>query len=159
MTSEKARFRAKYRAVRMAMNRNEVQEKSQLIGEKLLLETDWSKIKSVYIYQAMDRLNEVDTKPLLAKLENEYPEIKITLAGQNRDIRLPRQKFDLIVVPVLAFDKDNYRLGWGGGWYDRFLANQPQALKIGLAYQNSFVPGGLPREPHDIPLDKVITEL
>jgi 5-formyltetrahydrofolate cyclo-ligase len=69
------------------------------------------------------------------------------------------EKFDLILVPCLAFDKDNYRLGWGGGFYDRFLAAQPKALKIGLCYQNGFVKEGLTHQPHDIPLDKIITEV
>jgi 5,10-methenyltetrahydrofolate synthetase len=78
--------------------------------------------------------------------------------ARDKKSKPPTSKFDLIIIPCLAFDGDLCRLGWGGGWYDRFLAGQPEAMKIGLAYQNSLVEAGLPREAHDIPLDKIITE-
>lgn len=68
------------------------------------------------------------------------------------------KQYDLIIVPIVGFDKDNYRLGLGGGWYDRFLADQPRAQTIGLAYTLCEV-DILPHESHDISLDKIITEL
>lgn len=54
------------------------------------------------------------------------------------------------IVPGLAFTKDGKRLGYGGGWYDRFLFSAPvDAVKIGVAYSFQIV-GDLPTEPHDI---------
>ncbi|MGH7156833.1 MAG: 5-formyltetrahydrofolate cyclo-ligase, partial [Candidatus Saccharimonadales bacterium] len=97
-------------------------------------------------------------KPVLKRLQSQS-DLKIHILGQARDTEITTAKFDLILVPVLAFDKENYRLGWGGGFYDKFLANQPQALKIGLGFQDGLVEQGLPHEPHDVPLDKVITEV
>ncbi len=67
-------------------------------------------------------------------------------------------QFDVIIVPVLGFDADGFRLGYGKGHYDRFLAKQAGSLTIGLAYQDGFIADGLPHEPHDIPLSLVITE-
>ena len=64
----------------------------------------------------------------------------------------------LILVPVLGFDRDCYRLGLGGGFYDRFLAGQASATTVGLAYDWAFVPEGLPREEHDVPLDRIVTD-
>lgn len=62
------------------------------------------------------------------------------------------------IVPGLAFTEDGARLGYGGGWYDRLLAGSSAAsLKIGVAYGFQMVPE-LPCEPHDIPLDRVITD-
>ncbi len=64
---------------------------------------------------------------------------------------------DLILVPLLAFDTALYRIGYGKGYYDRFLATVT-ATKMGLAFEfqkwNSF----LPRESHDVPLDIVVTD-
>ena len=64
---------------------------------------------------------------------------------------------DLILAPLLAFDGRGYRLGQGGGHYDRTFAAIPDAIRIGLAYAGQQVET-LPVEPHDIPLHGVLTE-
>jgi len=61
-----------------------------------------------------------------------------------------------ILVPLLAFDAEGHRLGYGGGYYDRALENST-ALAIGIAYAGQEVEK-LPRESHDRPLDLVVTE-
>ncbi len=65
---------------------------------------------------------------------------------------------DWIVVPGLAFDLSGTRLGFGGGYYDRFLATHPESHTIGLCFDSQLHPEPLPREPHDIPVDTIITE-
>ena len=62
-----------------------------------------------------------------------------------------------VLVPMLAFDPDGHRLGYGGGYYDRTLAGLPNARAIGVAYSGQEVLS-LPREPHDHPLDLIVTE-
>jgi 5-formyltetrahydrofolate cyclo-ligase len=68
---------------------------------------------------------------------------------------------DLLFVPCVGFDTDGYRLGYGGGYYDRTLAAFRAAGKvpvtIGIAYEACRTES-LQREAHDIPLDAVITE-
>ncbi|MDB5702045.1 MAG: 5-formyltetrahydrofolate cyclo-ligase [Sphingomonadales bacterium] len=64
---------------------------------------------------------------------------------------------DIIFVPLLAFDEFLYRLGQGGGHYDRYLAGHESALRVGVAWEAQKV-AGLPVEPWDVPLDAVITE-
>lgn len=64
---------------------------------------------------------------------------------------------DLILVPGIAFDASGHRLGRGKGFYDRWLAERGAAQAIGLGYHCQLVPT-VPREPHDIRLDAVITE-
>lgn len=60
------------------------------------------------------------------------------------------------LIPGLAFTKDGGRLGYGGGWYDRLLADAPpDAIKIGVAYAFQLV-NALPSEPHDISLTGVV---
>ena len=60
------------------------------------------------------------------------------------------------IVPGLAFTKDGKSLGYGGGWYDRLLADENGTLKIGVAHEFQIV-NNLPHEPHDILLDRVVT--
>lgn len=140
------------------MDARDVRTKSSAIVERLIKTVSWQSIKSLHIYQPVKSLAEVDTGPLIVFLSDFWPEIRINIQSQSRHAAIPKQKFELIIVPCLGFDKSGNRLGWGEGWYDRFLASQPQALKIGLAYQNSLIKDGLPVEPHDIRLDKIITE-
>jgi 5-formyltetrahydrofolate cyclo-ligase len=62
----------------------------------------------------------------------------------------------LVIVPLLAFTAEGYRLGQGGGHYDRWHAAHPLVPAIGLAWDCQRV-DSLPLEPHDHPLDAVIT--
>ncbi|WP_246173970.1 5-formyltetrahydrofolate cyclo-ligase [Paraburkholderia hayleyella] len=67
---------------------------------------------------------------------------------------------ELLFVPCIGFDDAGYRLGYGGGFYDRTLAAWPHATRpmtIGIAYEVGHV-AQLPRQPHDVPLDAIITE-
>jgi 5-formyltetrahydrofolate cyclo-ligase len=63
--------------------------------------------------------------------------------------------YDLIIVAGLAFDKRGFRVGYGGGYYDTFLADQGTALKIGVCYPFQLLER-VPIEGHDIKLDQVI---
>ena len=64
---------------------------------------------------------------------------------------------DMIIVPGIAFDSKNHRLGHGHGYYDKFLMNVPESiLTIGLAYDFQVVPE-LPRHSFDIPVKKLIS--
>ncbi len=62
---------------------------------------------------------------------------------------------DAIIVPGLAFSKEGYRLGYGGGYYDRFLAQHPHALQIGVGFWFQRLPD-VPIESHDAKLSQVI---
>lgn len=66
------------------------------------------------------------------------------------------ESIDLIVTPGVAFDERGFRLGHGAGYYDRFLPKASRAHKLGLAYDFQVVKE-LPVEPHDIPLDSLLT--
>lgn len=62
---------------------------------------------------------------------------------------------DIILVPGLAFTQKGDRLGFGAGYYDTFLENHPEAMKIGVAYPFQVL-DHVPTEAHDVRLDKVI---
>lgn len=65
---------------------------------------------------------------------------------------------DLIIVPALMVDKKNYRLGYGGGFYDRFLKTQTQALKI-TPIPSALIIENLPQNDFDQKIDLIISEL
>jgi 5-formyltetrahydrofolate cyclo-ligase len=70
----------------------------------------------------------------------------------------PQVEPDVIVMPLLGFDKRGTRLGYGGGYYDRTLerlSKRPRLVGIAFAAQEF---EDIPREPHDIPLDVIVTE-
>lgn len=77
---------------------------------------------------------------------------------------IPKPKDTAIIVPTLLFvpcvgyAPGGYRLGYGGGFYDRTLASlQPKPYIVGLAYSNALVADFEP-EPHDVPLDAILTD-
>ena len=72
---------------------------------------------------------------------------------------IPLKEIDLVVVPAVAYDKKNMRLGRGKGYYDKFLAREElSSIKtIGLAFHFQIV-DSLPPDPHDRPVSRVITD-
>ena len=78
------------------------------------------------------------------------------LAEEGRLTLLSPKEIPLVLVPALAFDRDGYRLGYGGGYYDRFLKDC-NGLLLGLAFQEC-VTDRLPREPHDLPVTRLVTD-
>lgn len=63
----------------------------------------------------------------------------------------------LVLVPCVACDEQGYRLGYGGGFYDRFLAAHPGVVSLGVVFAGFFTER-LPSEAHDQPLNGVVTE-
>ena len=64
---------------------------------------------------------------------------------------------DIILMPLLGFDRQGTRLGQGAGYYDRALAKQTNALRIGIAWSVQEFEA-LPADPWDMPLDAILTE-
>ncbi len=67
------------------------------------------------------------------------------------------ETIDLILVPGMAFNEQGYRLGYGGGYYDRFLKDLHHPVTVGLA-REAFIRPDIPVEPHDLPVQWVMTE-
>jgi 5-formyltetrahydrofolate cyclo-ligase len=70
---------------------------------------------------------------------------------------VPGEEIDVILVPAVAFDRRGHRIGYGGGYYDRFLPEVPRAVRIGAAFSCQIVPR-VPEDPHDLPVDRIVTE-
>jgi 5-formyltetrahydrofolate cyclo-ligase len=100
-----------------------------------------------------------DSQPLELRLWQEgaplYPSGFGTLAPPDD---APRAEPDIILMPLLGFDRLGTRLGYGGGYYDRTLealSHKPKLIGFAFAAQEL---EHVPREPHDVPLDAVVTE-
>jgi len=152
-----------------------VKEDSEKIGEKFLSLPVVKNAKSIMFYYP--HKNEVDTLPIIQNLigkkiillpvvkgKDLYPvsikdlsNLKDGYAGIKEPVGEPfnPKLIDIVVVPAVAFDKHGYRLGYGKGYYDRFLT-KTDALKIGFAYDFQIL-DKIDSEQHDIPVDIIIT--
>ena len=70
---------------------------------------------------------------------------------------VPPGEIDAVLVPAVAFDRRGYRVGYGGGYYDRFLPKVPRAARIGVVFACQIVPE-VPIDRYDIQVERIVTE-
>jgi 5-formyltetrahydrofolate cyclo-ligase len=155
---DKRTLRRKHRALREAMSSEDVDKNSRVIAVRLKNAVDWPSVHKVHIYRSEPLWKEVDTVTLVEDLAPLWMNTEVHI---NDDISLtaeiPTLQFDVIIVPLVAFDTDCNRIGLGGGWYDRFLRGQVNALTVGVAFETQKTTVIHPEE-HDQRLSMVITE-
>ena len=163
-----------------ALAEEELEEKSARLAWKLYATEQYREAKSLYAYVSFNQ--EVRTAPIIARawadgkrvavpkvLGNDLAFIWIAsfddLAPQGA-FGIPEPVADgpvaddaeaLLLMPGLAFDVEGNRVGYGGGYYDRFLAAQPHHPTVALCYGFQLLPR-LEVEAHDIPVDLVLTD-
>lgn len=167
MQLAKAQLRKSLQEVRMALSAEDRRHKSNAIAASLLQEVYWSKVRSVHCFEPIMHLGEVDLVDFVTALQTDKADIQIytsrkidgewLVVSTDTDKPVDPPEFDVIIVPMLGFDEQLHRVGYGGGYYDKFLADQPKARKIGVCYEACKV-GQVPAEPHDIRLDMIVTE-
>ncbi len=170
---------------RKSMMKNKVKEKSCKIFKHLISTEYYNKAQAIMVY--IDFRNEVSTEELIKHsiMENKKVIIPISIVETkelllsqlyNYDTELtkgsygilePKKEFvrkvspqiiDLVLIPGVCFDRRGYRIGYGGGYYDRFLCNlRNNVAKIALAFDLQLVEK-VPYDTHDIPVDHIITE-
>ncbi|WIF95299.1 5-formyltetrahydrofolate cyclo-ligase [Caminicella sporogenes] len=108
-------------------------------------------------------ISKVKTKELLLSKINSFDDLTISTYGilepksEKIDIVSP-EIIDIILVPGVVFDKKGYRIGYGAGYYDKFLSNLSHNFTaIGLSYELQLV-DKIPKDKHDYQLDFIITE-
>jgi len=119
-----------------------------------LLNTELAKLGRL----AFNRLEEGVLVPYYVGQEQELivSRLGIPEPDPNKNKRAPLSEIDLILVPGVVFDRENYRLGYGGGLYDRFLATTGNIPTLGVGFKEQLSPHLLPRDPWDIPVTKLI---
>lgn len=157
-------LRKKLLTKRKELSRDYVVESSNLLIKMVLGKIDLSKIKKLHCFLPITNSNEPDMRQFIyhaSKLGVEVfttnpnrplggVDLTINNYSLNDDVQ-----FDLIIVPMLGYDPvTKHRLGFGGGFYDRFLATQPNAVSIGVCFKE-FAVENLPTESHDRPLQKI----
>ena len=183
VTDEKSRIREHMKKLRSSIDVNTFRRYCMSIMEQCKSLGEWQNARVVHIYVSSVN-NEVDTLGLiitmldLGKLvvvprcsreSRELHNIHLKSLDELKQLRfglmepdfdaaaiIQPEQFNLIVVPVLAFDRSGARLGFGGGYYDRLLS-RCSCPKVGVAYSFQEVER-VPVEPHDRRLDSIITE-
>ena len=170
---------------RRTLAKKDVKEKSNEIKKTLYSLPEFIKAKNILFYVSFG--NEVGTretiKDLLDKKEKtivvpyvlgNYPILQLSelknfdwLEVKTFGILEPKElyirefnheKLDLVIVPGIVFDKNGHRIGYGHGYYDRFLKKLKKGVKtIGLAFELQVV-DEIPEEQHDVPVDIIVTE-
>ena len=162
----KAELRSHCKQLRSNLSEAERLVLSQSICSRL--ETiNWSAVHALHCFESIKKLGEVDTDTFIAHIQKQYPKIQIYTSRRIdntwkivswRDHTLAESlQFDAVIVPMLGFDSSLQRIGYGGGYYDKFLAAQPQTRKIGVCFEFGRLEH-IPAEAHDIPLDAIVTE-
>ncbi|MBS4804302.1 MAG: 5-formyltetrahydrofolate cyclo-ligase [Clostridium sp.] len=167
---------------RNSIDNNTKEEMDREIFNKLINLDLYKEAKNIFIYLSFG--SEIDTKPIIDRALEEGKEVYIPkvykINKEMRAIRLntfedleknsmgilepkddfnfiAKEKIDLIIVPGAVFDFKGNRIGYGGGYYDRFLSNiKDKRNKIVLAYNLQIV-DNIEAEEHDIKVDYIIT--
>jgi 5-formyltetrahydrofolate cyclo-ligase len=156
----KTDLRLKYKALRNSVSENEIEEMSVAVANKILELPIWEKTY-FHIFLPITEHKEVNTEFILHILSGKDKEILVSKADfptrnmthflltdntrikKNQynipepvdGIEVPPTKIDVVLVPLLAFDKKGHRVGYGKGFYDKFLSEcKPDAIKIGLSF-------------------------
>jgi 5-formyltetrahydrofolate cyclo-ligase len=157
---QKKQLRSKYKALRAQLPESETEEISLAIANKLLMLPIWEKTY-FHIFLPIVEHKEVNTELILHLLLGKDKEIIISKSDfETRNmthflltdstkikkneynipepvdgIEVPPNKIEVVFVPLLAFDKQGHRVGYGKGFYDVFLSKcQPETIKIGLSF-------------------------
>jgi 5-formyltetrahydrofolate cyclo-ligase len=180
MREEKSRIRAILRGRKEVMNPKDRLEKSQRICRFLLQYIQNG--ETVMVYTSKEK--EVNTVPLITALfSRKIPVVVPIIVKEDISLRLsylqdmaalvpstfgvpepigseiPADSSDIatIVLPMLGFDRKGRRIGYGAGYYDRFLEKNRYLRKIGIAFACQEM-DALPVDETDIPMDCIITE-
>lgn len=177
---EKNVIRKRMKQLRADMTRTERFEKSMRIFEQLITVTEFKRADRIYTYVSMD--NEIDTimlidyslslekrvfVPRVSGRDMEFYEIsdiselspgymgiyEPDINGKEPDY----SRTGFMCMPGLAFDKSYNRIGYGGGFYDRYLSVENKLYKAALAYEAQLLES-IPAQDGDVRPDMIVTE-
>jgi 5-formyltetrahydrofolate cyclo-ligase len=174
----KAALRRSVRDARRALPLDERHRATAAITARLRSLPELLAVRTVLAYAATS--DEVDVDPAVSEFRARgvrtlYPRVHgenldlvpvrdlLDLVDEYRGVREPRgapadpTTVDAVLVPGVAFDLRGWRLGQGGGHYDRLLPRIGDAMRIGVAFACQLVPQ-VPHDPHDASIDVLVTE-
>ena len=174
---DKKELRRSIRERKRAMTEDEIVSRSRKLGEQFLASQAYREAKTIYGYLPYNQ--EVRTVPMLeqalrdgktvavpkcygdemkfivmtdlSRVEKGYAGIPEPIA----DEPVANDETALVLMPGMAFDPQGHRIGYGGGFYDKFLSREPNHPTLALCYEFQMLPY-LETEEHDIPVDTVL---
>lgn len=181
----KKEIRKKILEIKNALSTEIIQEKSRRIFEELKKKDFYSNANNVMLYISFG--SEVMTRPIIDDLLSRgkrvfipvtVPATKALIVSELKDyeedlqvghfgVMEPKEEalrpvepniLDLVIVPGVAFDQRGYRIGYGGGYYDRFLPRLPEkTTTVSLAFDMQLI-DEVPISQYDIPVQYILTE-
>jgi 5-formyltetrahydrofolate cyclo-ligase len=167
---------------RTSLSEAEFQRLNKLIVQHFFASIDLKTIQVLHTFLPIEKQKEVNTWQIIDGIQKSHPHIKISVPRINNQLSIienfyfenreqlekntwgilepkqgiptPLEKIDTVLVPLLGFDKKGNRVGYGRGFYDKFLATT-SAKKIGLSFFEP-VKAIEGMSPQDIPLDLVV---
>ena len=180
ITADKTFLRSHYKKKRLSLTKQEVDDLSQRVCKQLDKLNIW-KLKHYHIFISILKYNELDTSSIINKLKSEQKIIIVPKISNNElvhiaindetefglnefGIKEPNdgnhfiiENLDIIFIPLLAFDIEGHRVGYGKGYYDRFLKlTNNSTLKIGLSFFDP-INKILDIDDNDVKLDYCVT--
>ena len=173
----KQELRSLVRSRKRAMTEDQIREKSEALGRQLLATEEYRRARSIYGYLPYNQ--EVRTLPILEQALREGKRVAVPKCCGNEmrfiwmedlslvekgyagipepiaDFPIADDEEALVLMPGLAFDREGHRIGYGGGFYDRFLAREANHPTLALCYDFQ-VFDRLETEVFDIPVDKIL---
>ncbi len=174
---DKQALRREIRLQKKAMTQQQIQQKSKMLAQKLYAHPLYQAAACIYGYLPYNQ--EVRTTPILEKALAEGKRVAVPkvygdtmrfvyltdlsqvekgycgIPEPVADEPVAREEKALVLMPGLAFDENGGRMGYGGGFYDKFLEQEPGHPTLALCYDFQMVPR-VPVEEHDCPVDAVI---
>ncbi len=175
--NQKAELRTRFRSIRDGIPAPLRERASGIICQKAVNLIASLHARQVFLY--LSTQSEADTAPLLPILQTMGVGIAVPRCNRDRTmdavaysedlvpdaygiltpripVLVPPSAIDLVLVPGLAFDKQGYRLGYGGGYYDRYL-REFSGSTAGLCF-SACLTESLPHEPYDCAVGTLLTE-
>lgn len=174
---EKKQLRKQIRQQKQAMTPSQIQEKSLCLGQQLFATDAYQNAKTIYGYLPYNQ--EVRTEFMLEQALRDGKRVAVPkiygaemkfiylddlsavapgyagIPEPIADAPVADDAHALVLMPGLAFDKQGHRIGYGGGFYDKFLAAEPEHPTLALCYDFQMLPK-LETEEFDIPADLVL---
>lgn len=184
ITDHKKELRSKLLEQRRNLSERLLSHISRRIYVRLIEFELFTRASNIHIYLPITENREVDTWDIIETAEQMGKEIVVPVMkpgskylshyqikpGETKlkpndlgilepceEEEYPNPDFDLVIVPMVGGDHYCNRLGYGRGYYDRFLKTQSDAITIGVMPDECLVPN-IPTEEHDIPLNCIVTE-
>jgi 5-formyltetrahydrofolate cyclo-ligase len=180
MSTNKSSLRTRARERREALSPEQAERFSSEIHRHLLSVLDGtdpvllyaSKPPEVDTHPLIDRLLASGTRVVVPIIEREHRSLRLSYLADpsvlrestfsvpepvGHEIPADPREIGVAIVPMIAFDRAGHRLGYGAGYYDRFLSANPHVRTIGVAFSCQEIPS-IPADRNDVSMDMVITE-